>query len=623
MNLNHRKSWTLALAFLTALAIEARAATVTATLDPAQISMGDSAQLTVTVSGGQDRPSLPSVDGLDITPVGQSTQIEIINGSVTANASSTYEVTPRHEGAFVIPSIHAGDAASQSITLHVGQGSAPTPQSQPAQTLPPPTPGTGPVVLPPPALAQGSGDAASVPESRFGYIEVTLPKKEFYAGELVPVEIKAYIPADTQGDITDLPQFTSDGFTLNSLSTKLEKSAEVVNGRSYTVFTWHSALTGVKTGDYPFELKMPMTVIVPQRMPRIDANDMFNNFFRNAMASMGTKKEVTIQNAAQTLKVLPLPQANRPADFSGAVGQFEIEASATPTSVNVGDPITLRLKITGTGNFDRVSSDLLAADSHWKTYSPKSHFDPADSVGYQGAKTFEQPIIPNDAGVTSVPSVSFSYFDPETRQYVTRTTAPIAVTVSGSSVNPTTSAGVAAAIPQPPSQPQPPSSPPPATDDLRANSIEPGAFASTLRPIYFNPWFIAGQGLPLLGLLGGLALIRRQKLAAHPQRVRATAVQQAIRQHLEAMDEAMRNHQTDAFFIHARSALQQRLGQEWNLRPETITLADIEARLSDESETIRPIFEMADQASYSDLHFEDADLRQWRQVVLNQLAEKN
>lgn len=623
MKRNHGKFWALAMALVAALALQVRAATVTATLDPPQISMGDSAQLTVTVSGSQDQPSVPNVDGLDITSVAQSTQIEFVNGAMTANASTTYSITPRRDGTFVIPAIHAGGAASQPVTLRVltGAGTTTSPSS-PAQALP--LPATGPVVIPPPAAATppASGNAAFSPEGRFGSIEVTLPKKEFYVGELVPVDIKVYIPEDIQARLTDLPQFTSDGFTLNSLGTNPEKNEQIVNGRPYTVLAWHSALTGVKAGDYPVSLQMPLRVIVPQQMPQDDINDMFNNFFRNAMASMGTPKDVTIQSGAETLKVLPLPQANRPADFSGAVGQFEIEASAKPTNVNVGDPITLRLKVTGTGNFDRVSSDMLAGDSHWKTYSPKSHFDPADNVGYQ-EKTFEQPIIANDASVSTIPSVSFSYFDPETRQYVTRTTAPVSVTVSGGSINPATTpsanTGVAATTPPP----QPSSSPPAAPDDLRANKIEPGSFVSTLRPIYLDPWFIAGQGLPLLALLGGLAFIRRQERAAHPERVRATAVQRAIRQQIEAMDEAMRNHQTDAFFVHARSALQQRLGHQWHMRPETITLADIEARLGDELETVRPVFEMADQASYSDLHFADADLRQWREAVMNQLAEKN
>jgi len=92
----------------------------------------------------------------------------------------------------------------------------------------------------------------------------------------------------------------------------------------------------------------------------------------------------------------------------------KVEASATPTSVNVGDPITLRLKITGTGNFDRVSSNLLAGDSHWKIYSPKSHSIQRTASASKARRLSEQPIIPNDAGVASVPSVSFSYFDPET-----------------------------------------------------------------------------------------------------------------------------------------------------------------------------------------------------------------
>jgi len=440
----------------------------------------------------------------------------------------------------------------------------------------------------------------------------------------VPVEIRAIIPDDLQASVTDLPQFTSDGFTMNSLSNKPEQNQQIVNGRACAVLAWHSALTAVKPGEYPIHLEMPLTVIVAQRMPRnVQDDDIFGSFFKNAFASMGTKKNVTLQNEALTLKVLPLPQANRPADFSGAVGQFEAEASATPTNVNAGDPITLRLKVTGSGNFDRVSSNMLAGDSHWKTYSPKSHFDAGDSIGYQGAKTFEQPVIPIDGGISSVPSLSFSFFDPEKRDYVTRTTAPIAVTVSGSSVATTVNASPAASPPTP-AQPQAaPSSASTTPSDIRPNKIESGTFVATLQPIYLNPWFLAAQSLPILACLAGFAFIRRQEMISHPQRKRATAAQQAIRHQVSAMDEAIQNHQTDAFFIHARTALQQRLGQQWNLRPEAITLADIDARLGTGSENIRSIFEMADQASYSDLQFADADLRQWRQVVLNELAEKN
>ncbi len=620
MKTNFGKIWATALALVALGALHVGAATVTATLDPTEVALGDSVQLTVTVSGAQGQPEVPEVDGLDITRVGQSTQIEIINGSITANASSTYNITPQREGTFTIPAIHVGDAASKPVTLRVTKGTGIT--AAPSQATPS---GQGPVVPPPPAVAPAPDDVATALQGKFGSLQVIIPKKEFYEGELVPIEVKAVIPDDLQASVSDLPQFTSDGFTMNSLSNKPQQNQQIINGRACDVLTWRTALTAVKPGDYPFSLQMPVTVVVQQRMPRnTQDDDIFGNFFRNAFASMGTKKNVTLQNEALTLKVLPLPQANRPADFSGAVGQFEVEASATPAQVNAGDPITLRLKVTGSGSFDRVSSDMLPGDAQWKTYSPKSHFDADDSVGYQGAKTFEQPVIPIDGSITSIPSLSFSFFDPEKREYVTRTTSPISVTVTGNSVATAAGANSSAASTPAPAQPQAaPASAATAFSDLRPNKIESGTFVATLQPIYLNPWFLAAQGLPILACLAGFAFIRRQEKVSHPERKRATAVQQAIRQQIQAMDEAIRNHQTDAFFIHARSALQQRLGQQWNLRPEAITLADVDARLGSGSENIRPIFEMADQASYSDLQFEDADLRQWRQVVLNELTEKN
>jgi BatD DUF11 like domain len=612
--------WMVSLLFVGAFAVQLHAATVTATLDPAQISLGDSAQLTVTVTGSQEQPVAPTVDGLDIQSISQSTQIEFINGAMTANASNTYQITPQHAGNFTIPTIKVGGAASQPLALRVVAGST---APAPTQAASAPTQ-NGPVVLPPQGYAQQPApDGMSASMGRFGSIEVTFPKKEIYVGELIPVDVRVYVPEDTQASITDLPQMTSDGFTLNSLGTKPERGERMIGDRPYGVLTWHSALTGVKTGDFPFNLEMPMTVIVQQQVQQSgDPNDMFNNFFRNAFAQ-GTKKNITLHNSPVTLKILPLPEANRPADFSGAVGQFEIEASATPTKINVGDPLTLRLKISGTGNFDRVSSDMLAADSHWKTYSAKSQFQQADSVGYQGTKVFEQPVIPNDTGASTIPSLTFSYFNPETRQYVTRTAPPIAISVNGSPAASAPAPAIASTGAPQPTPPQLAPKPQPPADDLRPIKVESGSFVSTLRPIYLNPWFVAGQGLPLLALLGGLALIRRQRHAAHPQRLRATAAQQAIREQVAAMDSAVHNRQTDAFFIHARSALQYHLGQQWDMRPETITLADIETRLGTGGENIRPIFDMADQASYSDLHFEESDLAQWRQIVVNKLAEKN
>jgi hypothetical protein len=616
------KFWLLGLAAIVALTVQLRAATVTATLDPAEVSLGDSTQLTVTVSGSQEQPSMPNIDGLVIQSVSQGTQISIINGSMTSSASVTYQITPQRAGTFTIPALQAGGAKSDPVTLRVTNGSGnlpPAPVQSPQQAQAPT--GNGPVVMPPNVAPDQDTAPTPAPAGRFGSIVLRIPKTEFYEGELAPAEIRVLLPGDVRSEITDLPQFTSDGFTLTNLSPKPEQTQEEINGREYTVFTWHTALTAVKSGDFTLNFTVPLTVVVPQQMPQMDDDDAINNMLRNPFTSIfGEKKEVKLTSTPQSVKVLPLPQANRPADFGGAVGEFEAESSVTPNKVNVGDPATLKLKISGVGNFDRVASDMLPSDANWKTYSPKSHFEPLDSAGFQGTKTFEQPIIANNGSITSVPSLSFSYFDPEKRQYATLTTPPIPISVSGSAAvappaAPASNPSVAT------TNPTPAPVAPVVASDLRLNRIEPGTFVSTLEPIYLNPIFMAGQALPLLALLGGLALIRRQRHLSHPDQARLSAMQQAVRQQMSAMDAAMREGQADAFFVHARNALQQRFGPKWKMPPEAITVTDVEARLGGEGQNVRSIFEMADQATYSDLHFEEADLQKWREVVVNELAE--
>jgi hypothetical protein len=314
-----------------------------------------------------------------------------------------------------------------------------------------------------------------------------------------------------------------------------------------------------------------------------------------------------------------LPQAGRPAGFSGAIGTFEAEASASPTHVNAGDPVTLTFAIRGQGNFDRVTSNVLSGDANWKAYTPKTKFDPQDSVGYAGTKTFEQPVIPQNGSVHEVPSLTFSYFDPDKKQYMTCTTAPIPLMVSGAPaaaapvVTPAPGASVATANPAPAPETNGP--------DLRTNRIEPGSTVATLEPVYLSPLFLAGQALPLVALIGGLAFLRHRQSVLQPDRVRLSAAQQAIRQQVAAMNAAMGEGQAGAFFVHARNALQQRYGQRWGMRPEVITVTDLDARLGDAGANARTIFEMADQASYSDLHLGDADLKPWRDVVMNELAE--
>ena len=97
---------------------------ISAQIQPQNISLGDSAQLSVTLKGSQAaEPEVPSVNGLNITRVGQSSSMRSINGAVTTSVTHIYHVTADRAGTFTIPAITAPGAGSTApITLRVDQG---------------------------------------------------------------------------------------------------------------------------------------------------------------------------------------------------------------------------------------------------------------------------------------------------------------------------------------------------------------------------------------------------------------------------------------------------------------------------------------------------------------------
>ena len=584
-------------------------AAVTMQLDRDQIHQDETAQLTVNASStGGDAISPPVVPGLEFSAVDQSTQMEIINGATTETSSITYEVTAQAPGTYTIPT---QDSSGKNLTLQVLPGTAPSTASassgvsNPSPSLPPPVvngsnPGT------PDAVANGAP-----------FVRMDVPKHQLYVGETVPVTIQIGFPAGAQPTLNGLPTLTADAFTLDKLSDKPDQSQEDINGQPYIIVTWHSALAAIKPGNFPLAVTTPVTIqerVAPTRPSGDGADDsgldsFFNNpFFQNAMGQV-VQKNLNLASTSETISVLPLPANGQPANFGGAVGKFEISSAVTPSSAAAGDPMTLRLKIKGTGSFDRVSTSMLSNVAGWKTYPPSAKFVPSDSVGYSGEKDFEQPVIPLNTGRQSLPALSFSFFNPESRQYETVLANTSAVDVSPGT-NPVvgspavTSPAVASTTAPVPS------------DGLRSDEVETGAALRTLRPLYFQAGFLLGQGVLALAFIGsGFWLRRRALFAADQGRVKRQLELQAVDGFLAQMDAAANHHDAATFFLSARQALQHCLAWRWNMMPGAVTVAEIDTHLNGSGENVRQVFALADQLAYSDHESIEADFSAWKQTV--------
>jgi hypothetical protein len=583
----------------------AAAPSIDVSIEPAQIALGESARLTILTSGnGTLSVNLPVVAGLEFRVVGQSRQIEMINGTTIESTSTIVRVTPDEAGVFTIPGL--------------------TPKSPPLVLRVIPTNGGGPSLAPdnsqktgPNPLTQGGSAASGIRLSPDGsaYVRLEVSKHEVYVGETVPAEIQVGMRDGFASSINGLPKLNSDDFTLNNLSRQPEHNLKIIDGKQFTVYSWRTVLAAVKPGKFNLTFEVPATVRI-RTQPRRDSmlDDLLGDPFLQNIFGSAIQKNIIVTSPEIPFTVLALPAENKPSDFSGAVGSFKITTDISSPTTTAGDPLTLRLHVNGAGNFDRVDSNMLAANNEWKTYDPKATFKASDPIGFHGEKTFEQPVIAAHAGTQAIPALSFSYFDPDTHQYETAHSSSLSVKVA-----PT--ADVASN--EPPPVPGATGAP---TDEahtgLRPDRAVAAARADSLVPLYFQPHFIAVSSTVALLFAGAwLALRRRERAANDIQAQLERARSQLIHTLLDQMTAAAAKRDTAAFFSTAYTLLQQIFGARWNISPERITTTELDAHLEDaDAGDIRQIFTLADEANYSGDHLKAADFDRWTQIVRRQLA---
>jgi oxygen tolerance protein BatD len=573
---------------------------VDATIEPSEIALGESTQLTITTSGsGSLSVPLPVVSGLEFRVVGQSRRIEIINGATIGSTSTVIRVTPDEAGVFTIP---GPTPKSPPLLLRVNPSGGARPSTSPNNST---LPGLN-------SLLHGGTEANGIRLTPDGsaFVRLEVPKREIYVGESVPAAIQIGMRDGFASSINSLPKLNTSDFTLNSLSLEPERTMKAIDGKPFTVYTWHSLLAAIKPGTYSLNFSAPVTVRI-RAQSRGDSllDDLLGDPFLHNIFGASVTKNVTVTSPDAAFKVLNLPTSGRPADFGGAVGSFKISTDISSATNTAGDPLTLRLHVNGSGNFDRVESNMLAGDGHWKTYQPKATFHQADVAGYRGEKIFEQPLIASQPGVQTIPPLAFSFFDPGTHRYETVRSDPLRVTVSPSLAD-------SAAGPPPPALATAAGPGEESGSGLRPDHTASEARTDSLVPLYLRPRFL-GVTSTLALLFGGgcIALHRRERNARDLQRHRERLKREAGDASLKRMDAASAAGDAAVFFTSARSALQHHLSAAWQIEPDQVTAAELDARCGPDGDDIRLLFALADEASYSGGAPRAAEFERWAGIV--------
>lgn len=552
--LRETRAWLAAILWLT-WTLSAHAATFNASLDRTAIGVGETATLSLTFEGGVPTsiPTPRGPSGLVIQYQGQSRQFSMSNGRATSTLAYTFQVTASREGTYVIPPIRVEvdrqPLSSQPLALRVTKTTTP---------------------------------------AGLAFLRLTASRDTVYIGEVFTVEVQIYLGA--RQDSLQMPQIEGEGFIFGKMPQPTQSTSQVGN-RAYTVGTFRATGIAVKTGQLTLgPAQCSLVLHVPQGVRN---RGFFDDFFGGGVQ----RKPVTLTSDPLTLTVLPLPQDNQPRDFNGAIGNFSIAASATPTNVTAGDPITLRLQVAGEGNLEALPFPGGAEWPEFKLYPPSSSIESSDELGISGVKTFERVVIPQKPDLTELPAVALSFFDPKQKAYRTVKSAPIPLTVSASAAGPPQPTVLANSI-------APDESEPPRRDIVH---IKPhlGVVSGGQSPLVTRPWFLALQTLPFLAWISAWAWRqRRENLENNPRLRRRVFVAGLVRKGEKDLYRFAEARDIDAFFAAVFRLLQEQLGERLDLPASAITEAVVDERLVGEApddliSKLHRLFQFCNQARYA------------------------
>lgn len=487
---------------LTAGTVYAQASSFTARLGRNPVGVGETFPFEITLSaeGQAEDYRPPDFKGFRVVAQrpSQSTQIQMGGGGSFMRVTYTwhYDLVATQKGKLTIggASVRVGGRAltTDKVTVTVVDAGQAPPPPQARQRMPRGIPGfpgsifgfpdlepeeEPPPPTPPPAAGQG------VAAGKRNFLRVVPSKTKAFVGEQITVEWFLYL-VERQTNYSPTKEPRTDGFWVEELEVPnqnghLALSEQVLDGRVYLVGPLaRKALFGLRPGKY---------TITP-----LEADISRADFFR--VQSEHLKAEPT------TIEVLPLPPG-APAGFdASAVGQFHLTAEVDRDNVQVGDAITLKVRLEGQGNLHKIPMPTLPKLDGWKVYDPKVTTQLARGDAVNGSKTAEYLLLPERPGETTVPALGFSYFNPQKGSYATERTTPIRLTVTGEARPQNANAPVA--------------SPPPAAtsgENLLAIQVRPIRNRPALRrdlgaALYHSPFMVAVVAVPP-GLLAMVSLL--------------------------------------------------------------------------------------------------------------------
>lgn len=411
------------------MAIAAQTLTVNA---PSHVQNGENFRLTYTLNtqNASDFRIGDFPDGLElITGPYTSTQSSytMVNGHTSSSSSITYTfiICAEKNGTYTIPAAHvqvkgktiSSQTAKVTVSGHAAaNGSAPKMHDDEDDRH----------------QMRQAGSAISGSDL---FIKVSANKRRVHEQEPIMLTYKVYTLVDLTQLEGKMPDLT--GFHSQEVKLPQQKSFHIenVNGRNYRCVTWSQyVMFPQMTG----KLEIPSITFTGTVVQQNRDVDPFEAFFNGGSGYIEVKR--SIKAPGVTIQVDPLP--DKPDNFSGGVGRFNISGQLNKNEVKANEPITIRVVVGGTGNLKLIKQPVVDFPKDFDKYDPKvTDKTQLTANGVEGNMVYDFLAVPRNQGKYTIPPVKFIYYDTDANAYRTIQTQPFELNVekgeggSGVSVN--------------------------------------------------------------------------------------------------------------------------------------------------------------------------------------------
>ena len=346
---------------------------VAAVVNPRQIQLDEKARLNLTISGDTaithiEAPKFNFLPAFLAVPLHSETTPQLKSDKIAVSMAWVYELIPQAIGDFSLSDVLF---AYQGSTYFANPGSI---------------------------QVSGADTYTDVSTRSVHQVEVEVSTTEPYLKAPLTYTFRYLYTAALPTQASPTPQLpTFQDFLVEELP-PLSAQTQRIRGKKFWVQEQVRRLYPQRTGQIVID---PATLILP--VPR------------------GRK---TLKTEPLKLTVHPLPETGKPAQFSGAVGDYQISAYVDRSAVEVGQAFTLFLQIAGRGSMQTVTPPKLPAIPGVVVNGPTLVESPAPTV-----RSYAYALIPARSETLRIPAIAYTYFDPSRAVYTTVETAPIPISV--------------------------------------------------------------------------------------------------------------------------------------------------------------------------------------------------